>query len=88
MHASKTTNGSWVNNYEFFSNAQVNELLKRDLADLLEDSHAHLNLFKKLKIAHQIAQGMAWLHNLGIVHDDLKPENILVFIIHCLFTHF
>lgn len=31
-----------------------------------------------MKIAIEIARGLAWLHNKGIWHRDLKCENILV----------
>ncbi len=31
-----------------------------------------------LHVAGQIANGMAYIHDSGVVHCDLKPENILV----------
>ena len=33
---------------------------------------------KPLEIARDIAQGLMYLHSLGILHKDLKPENILI----------
>jgi calcium/calmodulin-dependent protein kinase I len=29
-------------------------------------------------IMHQVARGLAYLHEKGIVHRDIKPENILL----------
>lgn len=33
---------------------------------------------KPLQIAKDIAQGLMYLHKLGIIHRDIKPENILI----------
>jgi len=42
-----------------------------------------------LKMMNQIARGMAYLHNKGILHGDLKAANILVDdSLHCVITDF
>ena len=30
-----------------------------------------------IRIMHQLASGVQYMHKMGIVHRDLKPENIL-----------
>ena len=52
---------------------------KGSLADLLED--VTVDLFWNealLRLATQIAQGMAYLNENSILHRDLKPDNVLV----------
>jgi serine/threonine protein kinase len=38
----------------------------------------HRGLYDRLKLARDVAKGMHWLHEIGIVHGDLKPANLLV----------
>ena len=51
-----------------------------NLDDLIHKKKAKLSMFRKLKIAQEIACGMCWLHqsNPPIIHRDLKPSNILL----------
>ena len=32
----------------------------------------------RLEIAAQVAEALAWSHQLGVLHQDLKPANILL----------
>eukprot|EP01095_Lingulamoeba_sp_RSL-Kostka_P018132 TRINITY_DN97_c0_g1_i1.p1 TRINITY_DN97_c0_g1~~TRINITY_DN97_c0_g1_i1.p1 ORF type:complete len:523 (+),score=211.21 TRINITY_DN97_c0_g1_i1:57-1625(+) len=61
--------------------ALVMELMpKGNLESLLHDNKVKLSLFKRMKFAREIAQGMNWLHRSKppIIHRDLKPSNVLV----------
>ena len=51
-----------------------------NLESLLHKPNVKISLFRKLKIAQEIACGMCWLHqsNPPIIHRDLKPSNILL----------
>eukprot|EP01105_Mastigella_eilhardi_P006326 TRINITY_DN1793_c0_g1_i1.p1 TRINITY_DN1793_c0_g1~~TRINITY_DN1793_c0_g1_i1.p1 ORF type:complete len:551 (-),score=148.98 TRINITY_DN1793_c0_g1_i1:177-1799(-) len=41
--------------------------------------NGELSLYRKLKIAHDTALGMSWIHDiLNMVHRDLKPANLLL----------
>ena len=33
---------------------------------------------KRVRVAHELAEALAYVHSLGIVHRDLKPKNIMV----------
>ena len=48
-----------------------------DLKSFIRRS-GHLNEAKALNLAHQIAEGLAEAHRLGVVHRDLKPQNIMI----------
>jgi hypothetical protein len=49
----------------------------RDLDALLKEG-ADLTLAKKLEIAAQVCEGLAYAHEQGIVHRDIKPGNVRV----------
>ena len=47
---------------------------------LLTPSYANLPLNAKVSILHDIAKGLAYLHNhkLLVIHHDLTPKNVLL----------
>lgn len=49
----------------------------RELRDIMND-HGLLPVGQALDIAYQVAQGLAYAHEHGIVHRDIKPANIMV----------
>ncbi len=49
----------------------------RELRDILNED-AHLPISQVLDIVVQVAQGLAYAHEHGIVHRDVKPANIMV----------
>ncbi len=49
----------------------------KELQHLLDDEK-HLSVDEALNIAIQIAAGLAFAHEHGIVHRDIKPSNIMV----------
>ena len=49
----------------------------RELRDILDDAQA-LSVDRVLDIVCQVALGLAYAHEHGIVHRDIKPSNIIV----------
>jgi serine/threonine protein kinase/tetratricopeptide (TPR) repeat protein len=47
------------------------------LRERLKREH-HLPLPDTVRLAGEIAEGLSYAHNLGIIHRDIKPENILL----------
>ncbi|CAM6009420.1 unnamed protein product [Sphagnum balticum] len=54
----------------------VMERMNKSLSKLLEDNQ--LSLIRRVDIMLQIAEGINFLHSMGLVHRDLKPDNILM----------
>jgi serine/threonine protein kinase len=54
------------------------ELLEGNELQHLLDGGKHLSVDEALNIAIQVASGLAYAHEHGIVHRDIKPSNIMV----------
>lgn len=54
------------------------EFAKGDSLENLIQREPSITLIKKIRIAQQVAEGLACLHANGIAHRDLTPRNILV----------
>lgn len=48
------------------------------LYSILHKSNVDLTFQQKLQISHDIASGLLYLHDLGIIHRDLKSTNVMV----------
>ncbi|AWV06734.1 serine/threonine-protein kinase [Marilutibacter maris] len=59
----------WLISMDYVDGAPLDRVLDRDGPFAVEDA---------LKIARQLAQGLAAAHAKGVVHRDLKPANVLL----------
>ena len=50
----------------------------RDLVDYINEYYDQLTQLDQLELLFQIASGVEFFHNHGLVHLDLKPENVIV----------
>ena len=48
-----------------------------DLQNIISD-HNQLNIIEKLDVSFQVAEGLAYAHEHGVIHRDIKPSNIMV----------
>ena len=55
--------------YEYIDGEDFGTLLERDGA---------LSIARSIRIARQVAAGLAVAHGAGVVHRDLKPENVML----------
>src|SRR6478736_7934870 len=55
--------------FEFIDGENLKELVVRK---------GRMNLRDALEIAHEIARGLAFAHDHGLVHRDVKPQNVLL----------
>ena len=54
------------------------EYLEGESLDTLLDNHIRLSLERIAHIALQIANGLAYAHQHGVIHRDVKPANIIL----------
>jgi len=58
--------------------AVVMELLKYSLHDLLHTTPSKPAVPQTYRLAHEIAQGIAYLHRNHVLHRDIKPGNVML----------
>ena len=56
---------------EYCNQGNLAQLVERH-----EDSGRPISLEKVKQIASDVANGLDFIHNKGLVHNDLKPDNI------------
>ncbi|MHB1245349.1 MAG: serine/threonine protein kinase [Sulfuriferula sp.] len=54
------------------------EYLEGESLDMLLDNHIHLSIERIAHITLQIANGLAYAHQHGVIHRDIKPANIIL----------
>jgi serine/threonine protein kinase len=53
-------------------------VLGKTLRQILEERGASLEIPEAVRVARDIARGLAKAHEAGIIHRDLKPENVML----------
>ncbi|MCF7222763.1 serine/threonine-protein kinase [Marilutibacter chinensis] len=69
IHDLARHNDQWLISMDYVDGAALDRVLDRDGAFAVEDA---------LRIARQLAQGLAAAHAKGVIHRDLKPANVLL----------
>lgn len=65
-----------INDYRFIAT----ELCQGTLEDYVKGTYQGPRFKNEREMLRQVTRGLAYLHNLGIVHRDIKPTNILIFV--------
>lgn len=64
---------------ERFEISLVSEYVEgSDMESVIFEGNEVLSMKDKLSIALQTAQGLAYMHAVGVVHQDIKPANVLI----------
>jgi len=58
--------------------AMVMELLECSLHELIAQSSTRIPVALCLRLAHETAQGIAYLHRNNMLHRDIKPSNVVL----------
>lgn len=56
----------------------VMELIKGDSLQKILAQETPLSYLEKIQISLQIAQGIQYLHQRGVIHNDINPKNIMI----------
>ena len=56
----------------------VFELITESVKDLLRANKKGLPFSKVKHVTNQVAKGLSFLHQSGLIHADIKPENLLI----------
>ena len=64
----------------------VMELMYESLDNLVQDKKREFSWQQRQLVLHDVAAGLAMLHEAEVLHRDLKPANVLVSMVVFLFA--